>query len=381
MNNNKVATPKLETDGSNWGMYHNRMCLILCSRKCGDHLTLATLTVTYQTHWPAINARQLQVHWESNEILVMSLITSSLPDGIFSLVKNKVSVHAQWDALKKKYETHSSNHCFDLCSKLMNTCCLEGGNIHEVFDQLAIIQQQLASAGVNIRDEEFASILCNSLPKSYESIIPGITTVGESKTITSDIVLKFALEAYDHKIATGEVTAETITFAVSGGKESKKRKATDQGGNSYGWHGQQSNRWRGGGLGHTRGGQGRGGATGCSHEPLVCWNCGKPGHIEVWCRTPRGGSMGHTGGGKDERQSKRRKHNGGGKKKTTAHIVEDADLESESDEDKDIEEEDNKVAMNVLEEWVMITTTSTAMDKVIKANLYNSGVSRHISPF
>ena len=167
---------------------------------------LATLTATFQTHWPAIDAGQLQAHWESNKILVMSLIASSLPDGIFSLVKNKVTVHAQWDMLKKKYETHSSNHCFDLCSKLMNTCCLEGGNVREVFDQLAIVQQQLASAGVDIGDEEFASILRNSLPKSYKSIIPGITVVGESKTITLDIFSKFALEAYDRKIATGEVT-------------------------------------------------------------------------------------------------------------------------------------------------------------------------------
>ena len=91
--------------------------------------------------------------------------------------------------------------------------------------------------------------------------------------------------------------------------------------------------------------------------------------------------MGHTGGGKDDRQSKRHKHNGGGKKKTTAHIVENTDSELESDKEEDIEEEDNKVAVNILEEWVMITTASTAMDKAIKANLYNSGASRHISPF
>ena len=152
----------------------------------------------------------------------------------------------------------------------MNTHCLEGGNICEVFDQLAIIQQQLASTGVDTEDKEFASILHNSLLKSYQSIIPGITAVGESKTIALDIILKFALEAYDCKIATGEVTTKTIAFAMSGGKESKKRKATNQGGNNYGWHGQQSNRWRGGSSGHMRGGRGRGGATGYSCEPPVC---------------------------------------------------------------------------------------------------------------
>jgi len=58
------------------------------------------------------------------------------------------------------------------------------------------------------------------------------------------------LEAYNCKVATGEVTAETIAFAASGGKELKKRKADDQGthGGSNGWCGQQPFRLRGGGF-------------------------------------------------------------------------------------------------------------------------------------
>src|SRR6266404_3894983 len=176
-----------------------------------------------------------------------------------------------WEALKKKYDTHSSNHRFNLHSKLMNTRCLEGGNVCKTFDQLAVIQQQLASAGVNIDDDEIASVLHNSLPKSYESIIPAITVVGEMKTITSDVVTKFALEAYNCKVEMGAVTTETIAFAVSGGKELKKHKASDQGtGGGNGWHGQQSNGWRGESSGYMRGGHGRGEATRCSHEPLVC---------------------------------------------------------------------------------------------------------------
>jgi len=192
------------------------MRLILHLRKCGDHLSSATLTATYQALWPTIDAALLQAHWESNEISVMSLIASSLLDSIFSLVKNKVTVHAQWGALKKKYETHLSMNHLDLHTKLINTHCLKGGNVHKVFNQLAVIQQQLESVRVTISNEEYASILCNSLPKLYESIIAGITAVGEMKTITADIVTKFALEAYDRKVALGEVTAKTIAFAVSG---------------------------------------------------------------------------------------------------------------------------------------------------------------------
>src|SRR6266404_766577 len=382
MSDDKVATPKLEGDGSNWGTYHDRMHLILRLCKMGDHLTSATLTATYTTQWPAIAAGALQAHWEANEITAMSLIASSLPDTVFSLVKNQNTVFAQWEALKKKYNTHSSNHRFDLRSKLMNTHCLEGGNVHETFDQLAIIQQQLALAGVNIGDNEFASVLRNSLPKSYESIIPAITAVGETKTITSDVVTKFTLEAYDRKVAMGEVTTETIAFATSGGKESKKRKASDQGtGGGNGWHGQQMNGWRGESSGHTRGGQGRGEATGRSHEPPVCWNCRKPGHIEAWCRAPRGGHTGHTGGGSDERQSKRCKHDGGKKAKTTAHVVEDKESKSDDEDEEEEEDDNNKAKVNVLQKWVMVTTAGTAMDKATKSDLYDSGASRHISPF
>jgi len=112
----------------------------------------------------------------------------------------------------------------------------------------------------------------------------------------------------------------------------------------------------------------------------VCWNCRKPGHIEAWCCAPRGGCTGHTGGGSDKRQSKRHKHDGGKQKKTTAHIVEDEESESD-DEDEEEEDDNNKAKVNVLQEWVMVTTASTAMDKVTKSDLYDSGVSRHISPF
>src|SRR6266404_2336354 len=287
-----------------------------------------------------------------------------------------------WEALKKKYDTHSSNHRFNLHSKLMNTRCLEGGNVCKTFDQLAVIQQQLASAGVNIGDDEFASVLRNSLQKSYESIIPAITMVGETKTITSDVVTKFALEAYDCKVAMGEVTIKTIAFTASGGKELKKRKASNQGtGGGNGWHGQQSNSWRGESSGHTRGGRGRGEATGHSCEPPVCWNCRKPGHIEVWCCALRGGRMGHTGGGRDERQLKRRKHEGGKKMKTTAHVVEDEESESNDEDEEEEEDDDNKAKVNILQEWVMVTTAGTAMDKVTKSDLYDSGASRYISPF
>jgi len=55
--------------------------------------------VTYQAQWPNIEVGLLQVQWDSNKIVVMSLIALSLPDGIFCLVKNKLTVYAQWDTV------------------------------------------------------------------------------------------------------------------------------------------------------------------------------------------------------------------------------------------------------------------------------------------
>ncbi len=91
--------------------------------------------------------------------------------------------------------------------------------------------------------------------------------------------------------------------------------------------------------------------------------------------------MGHTGGGSDERQSKRHKHYGGKKTKTTTHIVEDEESESDDEDEEEEKDDDNKAKVNILQEWVMVTTAGTAMDKATKSDLYDSGASRHISPF
>ncbi len=67
--------------------------------------------------------------------------------------------------------------------------------------------------------------------------------------------------------------------------------------------------------------------------------------------------------------------------KTTAHIVEDEESESNDEDEEEEEDDDNKAKVNILQEWVMVTTAGTAMDKVTKSDLYDSGASRYISPF
>ncbi len=208
-----------------------------------------------------------------------------ITDAVFALVKNKATVKAQWDTLRTKFETHTAANQLNLLSKLINTRCVEGGNVHEVFDQLADIHQQLLMANVTITDKEYATVLCNCLPSSYELTVDTITAVGETKTITSDIVIKFALEAYNHKVAKGEVDTQSLALAAqTGGKNYRKRKANDtdngrgRNNNARNYHqgGQSVYDVRGasynaqGGL--TSGGQGHD-ATSRSRELPVCWNC------------------------------------------------------------------------------------------------------------
>ncbi len=311
MDDKRIAIPKLEANGSNWATYRDRMTLIIRSRKCGDHLESNTLTQTYQDQWEDVSAARLPRKWDTNEAVTKVLVASTLPDGVFNQIKTKATVKAQWDELKKKYETHTSMNRLNLRSKLMNTRCVEGGNVREVFNQLADIYQQLVSDGVTITDEEYASVLCNSLPPSYESTIDSITVVGETKQITADIVIKFALEAYDCKVAKGEVDVQSIALAaLAGGKDGRKRKADEldrgRGRNGANQSAQKppygrTGVYRQGGQSayNTQGvsynarggynGDGRGEATGCIRKPPVCWNCEKVGHIAVCCWAPGGG--------------------------------------------------------------------------------------------
>jgi len=142
-----------------------------------------------------------QTKWNTDNRTTKLMIINTLPNVIFNKVKGKNSAKATWDAVKAIYEGCTSLILVNLCGKLQTSVCPEGGDLCTHFTKMEEYCQQLAALGSNISDEDFASILQNTLPDLYHSILGNITAVSESqnKAPTPDVITKFSFAEFDRR--------------------------------------------------------------------------------------------------------------------------------------------------------------------------------------
>jgi hypothetical protein len=99
----KLHVEKLVADGSNWVTYRDRMMWSLRSRGLSEHLTSTTVTAAYIALGD-INNRTPQMRWEADEATTMHVIAASIPNSVFTNIKDKTTGKDMWDALKALYE-------------------------------------------------------------------------------------------------------------------------------------------------------------------------------------------------------------------------------------------------------------------------------------
>jgi hypothetical protein len=177
---------------------------------------------------------------------------NTILDEMFNRIKNSVNAKTWWDKLKKICESRSRDLRIDLSCKLQNTSCAEDEDVRAHFAKLANYQEQLASMGETISDDQYANTLLASLPACYDMRITAITTNADEtgNPIKPEKVVKLITDDYDkrslHKI--GDNKVEDLAFAAS----TQKKNLHD----------------------------------------LECYNCKKKGHIKANCWAKGGGKEG-----------------------------------------------------------------------------------------
>src|SRR5258708_28065075 len=86
-NDFKTSVERLISDGSNWVTYRDRMIWSLRSRRLLDHLASSTIPAAY-INAGDINNQTPQMQWESEEAITMQIIAVSIPNPVFTNVKN-----------------------------------------------------------------------------------------------------------------------------------------------------------------------------------------------------------------------------------------------------------------------------------------------------
>lgn len=169
------------------------------SRALTEHLTETATTPTYVTVG-TVNGVTPDMRWAIDQAVVKQLIAASVPDSVFNSIKSGTTAKDVWYALKRLFERRTLLITVDLSRRLSSTHCGEDESVREHFDKLAGIREQ--AMGKSISDDEFASILMGSLPKSYKPILSGIAAAAEMSgtTPTIAVVTKLAFDEYDDRV-------------------------------------------------------------------------------------------------------------------------------------------------------------------------------------
>jgi hypothetical protein len=203
MSDDKFSIPKLASDGGNWISYRDQMIWVFDNKCWAEHLT----TDTVPAAWVTIGTVTPQQRWDAEESSAKILIVASLPDHVFNRIKTKTNTKDIWDAIKEIYQKQSKMITVDLGQKLQGTKLGDDEDARAHFIQLSDMKEQLASMGKIIDDDEFASILLRSLPSSYESTVNAINAAADQAdtTVAPDWVIWLVTDNYDcHVIKKGK---------------------------------------------------------------------------------------------------------------------------------------------------------------------------------
>ncbi|GIL46082.1 hypothetical protein Vafri_3151 [Volvox africanus] len=120
------------------------------------------------------------------------------------------------------------------------------------------LHTDLLKVGQATSEQDMTYAMLTGLPQKYEVIVSILTTQSGELTLSSATAQLLAFEA---RVGSMHEASTSSSAFVSAGRGSSATGSAPRRGGS-----------------HVRGG---------SREPLQCWNCGKPGHLERGCTAPR----------------------------------------------------------------------------------------------
>jgi Zinc knuckle len=146
----------------------------------------------------------------------------------------------------------------ELHTHFMDSKCPDKGNVHEFLDELYVEKEKLATYSVVIEDKDYHSTIISSLPNFLSnftsSLLANARLYAQSKTVDPDQLILLISEEYDCSIL------QHSQCAAKSSKTDEKDEAMLASSNGKGKE---------------------------EHKPRgVCWNCGEKGHFKDKCPNP-----------------------------------------------------------------------------------------------
>jgi len=177
---------------------------------------------------------------------------------------NKKTVKEQWDAITSEYTEKGAFTQTDLRMHSLKSKCPDKGNVQQFLDELHMKQEELATVGVDIDENDYHSTIISSLPYSLVNFASNQLAAAKlyslTKTITLDALIFLISEEYECQ--------QVQHSCRSGGNGKAKDQDRDEA------------------LNVSSSGKSNGKEKFERKPQGVCWNCGERGHFKDKCLKP-----------------------------------------------------------------------------------------------
>jgi hypothetical protein len=334
----RIRLPKLATDGSNWVVYRDRVIWAMQVHTIDEHISDDTPPQAYLDHG-TVDSLTPQARWDKEENIIKQILCSTLPDTAFNRIKSATTIKAVWEILKRVYEDRSKALVADVIRRFRNRRCEETESVRTHFEALADLREQLAAMGKAVDDADYTDTLLASLPASYDSTISSISASAKlgSKTLTAEIFEQLITDEYERRqVKDKRVEPKDEALSADFSKKGGKGKSKDK-------------------------------------KNVECYNCRKKGHYKSECWKKGGGDE---GGGPQR---------GKGSKEGTQDGAAPAEEKQEPEAWALIEDMQEPADEQTPDAAAAAAGSTPAQAEQarsgIATELYDSGASRHMSPF
>ncbi|PPQ83602.1 hypothetical protein CVT26_001384 [Gymnopilus dilepis] len=153
---------------------------------------------------PKLSADELaaaQAQWDKDERSAKSLLTQRIPDSTLIRVHAKKTVRERWAEIVKEFTEKGAYAQTDLRTKFLESRCPDKGNVREFLNGLRVKKEELASVGVIIEEKDYTSTIISSLPYALANYASAQLTAARiaQKTLSADFLISILGEEYDRQ--------------------------------------------------------------------------------------------------------------------------------------------------------------------------------------